>query len=344
MNASIAHIDSYKTHAGAQMRQPVRMIAVIPGQPDGFGYMFIRRQLRSLERLGVEVQWFFVRSRTSPIEVYRAWRELRQAVRNSSPDFIHAEYGTVTSGIPALLWNVPLLVTFRRSDLNPHSAIGWCRRWLGFLISQLSACRAKHVICVSPQLSSRLWCRKSKVTVLLDGVDLDLYRPMPRAKARSILGWNQSEKIVLFCAGAEARAKGIDTVRAAFELIAQEVHSSRLVILDGHIPPHEIPLYLNGSDCLAFASLNEGSPNIVKEALGCNLPIVSVDVGDVRERIAGVSSSKIVNRDPKDLAAGIIEILREGCRSDGRKAVMEFSEQAIAARLLSLYEDVKARV
>src|SRR5262249_24902590 len=152
----------------------------------------------------------------------------------------------------------------------------------GFLISQWSAFCARHVICVSEQLSSRLWCRKSKVTVLLDGIDLDLFYPTPKSKARESLGWNQFEKVVLFSAGNQQFCKGQPMVEAAFKLVSKKIDASRLVILADSVPPGEMPLYLNAADCLAFASLAEGSPNIVKEALACNLPIISVDVGDVR--------------------------------------------------------------
>jgi len=302
--------------------------------------MFIRRQLRSLENLGVEIKWFFLRSRTSPIELWREWQELRSAVEEYHPDFIHAGYGTVTSGLATLVPGVPLVVTFRGSDLNPQLSIGWCRRWLGFLISQWSAFYARHVICVSEQLSSRLWCRKSKITVLLDGIDLDVFYPMSQIKARERLGWNQSKKIVLFCAGNQPFTKGQPAVEAAFKLVSKKVDSARLVILDGTVPPDEMPVYLNAADCLVFASLSEGSPNIVKEALACNLPVVSVDVGDVRDRLTGVDPSLVVSRDVTDLADGIVSVLQDGRRSNGRQAVMPYSLQAIAIRLCSLYEDI----
>jgi len=302
--------------------------------------MFIRRQLRSLERLGVQIKWFFLRSRTSPIELWREWRELRKVVGEYRPDFIHAGYGTVTSGLATLVPGVSLVVTFRGSDLNPQLSIGWVRRWLGFLISQWSAFCAKHVICVSEQLRSRLWCSKSKVTVLLDGIDLDVFYPTSQIKAREALGWNQSEKIVLFCAGNQPFTKGQPAVESAFKLVSEKIRSARLVILDGTVPPDEIPVYLNAADCLAFASLSEGSPNIVKEALACNLPVVSVDVGDVRERLNGVNPSLVVSRDVADFASGIVSVLQDGRRSNGRQTVMPHSLQAIAIRLCTLYEDI----
>jgi teichuronic acid biosynthesis glycosyltransferase TuaC len=37
----------------------------------------------------------------------------------------------------------------------------------------------------------------------------------------------------------------------------------------------QVPIWLNASDVLLVTSHHEGSPTIVKEALACNLPIVS---------------------------------------------------------------------
>ena len=43
--------------------------------------------------------------------------------------------------------------------------------------------------------------------------------------------------------------------------------------------------YYNSVDCLILTSFHEGSPNVIKEAMACNLPIVSTKVGDVEEII-----------------------------------------------------------
>ena len=55
---------------------------------------------------------------------------------------------------------------------------------------------------------------------------------------------------------------------------------------------------MNACDALLFVSMYEGSPNIVKEALACNLPIVSVAVGDVAERLEGVAGCTCRSADP----------------------------------------------
>ena len=97
----------------------------------------------------------------------------------------------------------------------------------------------------------------------------------------------------------------------------------------GTVPPHEVPLYLSAADCVAFASFREGAPNMVKEALACNVPVVSVDVGDVAERLAGVYPSRIVERDPVEFGNALADIVAAGLRSNGREVVTTCSEKSV---------------
>ena len=74
---------------------------------------------------------------------------------------------------------------------------------------------------------------------------------------------------------------------------------------------------LNGSNALLVTSFHEGSPNIVKEAMACNLPIISVPCGDVSERLKGVSNSWVVSYDAKDLSEKLIEGIMQKFSSYG---------------------------
>ena len=110
--------------------------------------------------------------------------------------------------------------------------------------------------------------------------------------------------------------------------------------MNGGTPPERVPALMNAADCLLVTSDSEGSPTVVQEALACDLPVISVDVGDTRERLRGVSHSRIVARDPEALGAALAEILAHPERSDGHGKVKEFCAQTIAADLRRIYEEL----
>jgi len=317
----------------------LRVLAVIPGNGAGASMIFTRRQIDSLARLGVDVCTMYLNSRMSLVGLWQEWLRLRREIRNYRPQIVHAHYGTVTAFLCAIATTRPLVVTFRGSDLNSNPEIGFLRARLSFLLSQIAARRATQVICVSRQLQSRLWSsRRERALVVPDGVDLDLFRPLPKLQARARLGWEADVPIILFNTSEQPRAKGIDLVKAAIKVAEQRVPRLDLAILDGTVPPHEVPLYLSAADCVALASFREGSPNIVKEALACNVPVVSVDVGDVAERLAGVYPSRIVERDPVEFGNALADIVAAGLRSNGREVVTTCSEKSVAERIRGVYD------
>lgn len=298
---------------------------------------FARAQAKTTARLGVDVEIFFLESRTSVTALAGEWSRFRRAVKRFEPDIVHAHFGTMTGFFCAVGCMRPLIITYRGSDLNPAPSMVWLRWALGHVLSQLAALRATLIICVSSSVRDRLWWRRRRAVVLPSGPNLELFRPGPQDKARVALGLDPSAPIILFSSRDHA-VKRLDLAHEVVREVRRRLPDLRLVVLDGTAPQRDVADHLNAADCLLFASDWEGSPNIVKEALACGLPIVSVDVGDVKELLAGVSPSRVVERDAGCLAQAVLEVLQEGRRSNGRERVEGISDAAIAARLAGLYE------
>jgi teichuronic acid biosynthesis glycosyltransferase TuaC len=110
-----------------------------------------------------------------------------------------------------------------------------------------------------------------------------------------------------------------------------------------NVEPIRMPLYYQAADVLLCASLSEGSPNVVKEALACDLPVVSTPVGDVPERLTGVSPSYIVSRDPRKFGEAVVNILQTRQRSNGRERIMHLGLDQVAIQILTVYQSVLMR-
>ncbi len=300
--------------------------------------IFARRQAQSLERIGVEVREFFLASRTSPFAMTREMRRFRKEIAHFRPDVVHAHFGTATAIFAALgARGIPLVITYRGSDLNPSE--GGIRSFCGRLLSQIAALAAARIVCVSSGLRDRLWWRKSRAIVAPSGVDIDVFQPRPKNAARERLGWPQRERVVLFNAGSNPKVKRLDLAMASVAIARREIPELRLHLLDGNTPPDLIPQLMNASDCLLVTSDSEGSPTVVQEALASDLAVVSVDVGDVAERIRGVQNARLVMRDPAALARAIVELVRTPPPSGGRATVHDFCSHRIAEKLRDLYRE-----
>ena len=101
---------------------------------------------------------------------------------------------------------------------------------------------------------------------------------------------------------------------------------------------------MSACDPLVFTSMQEGSPNVVKEALACDLPVVSVPVGDVGERLKGIEGCELcVDERPETIAAALGNVLQRNQRIAGRESVQELDENNTTTKVLSIYKSMLVR-
>lgn len=297
--------------------------------------IFVDRQIDSLQRAGIKVRSCDMDTIRSPIGLLKCWRQLRKVASEFQPDLVHAQYGSVV-GFMAVLLGYPTVVSFCGHDLLSGAEMDGIRMRVGFLLSNLSALFAKAMICKSEELRQALWWRKDRAVVIPNGVDLELFSPGLKGLAREILQWDQHAPTVLLVIGSNPKRKGLDLANAAMDYVRRQIPAAKLHLIHD-VQPSLMPQYYRAADVLLCASKREGSPNAVKEALACNLPIVSVPVGDVGERLLGVSHSKIVSRDPDAIGRALIEILIAGKRSNGRDSMELLSIDRVGQRVCDVY-------
>src|SRR5262245_33718686 len=299
---------------------------------------FVERQIESLRELGLEVEVLFLDRVKKGVSVYRGLPDKVCArLARFEPDLVHVMYGGVMAAqVTRSVHDRPTVVSFCGSDLLGENASGALRKMIsriGVAASFRAARRASGIIVNSTNLFSLLPGEvRGKTRVIPNGVDLRRFTVLDREVCRAQLGWTAGRFHVLFPANAGDPVKRAQLARAALAELEERGIQTEFHPLRG-VRHEQVPVWLNASDALLLTSLHEGSPNIVKEALACQIPVVSVDVGDVRERIERVEGCYLADATPRDLAAKLTLVFDGPRRLRQATGIEELALDRIAIRL-----------
>ena len=308
-----------------------------PAFPGDCSGIHIVNQVEALKRQGVSADVFHFRGKGNPFIYFAAiLRLLRMNLREF--DLIHAHHGQ--SGIVALAQSrLPVVVTFHGSDLqgisDGNGSITIKGRILQFISRYLVARKANEVIIVSEHMRKLL--PKRTYYVIPAGINLNLFNTMPREEVRKLLGLSLDRHLILFVGDPRRPEKRYSLAKAAIGLLDSN-READLIVAHG-IEYSKMPLYMNACDVLLVTSSSEGSPNTIKEALSCNLPIVSTDVGDIKKRIASIVGCVVCDNDsPETIADGLSRVLKTSTRITGRTHVVDLEEDLLVRKLIDIYK------
>jgi len=304
---------------------------------------FVADQVRSLRQAGVEAEVLFVDRARQGRQVYRQLGQRAQTlVETSKPHLVHVMYGGVMADVVTrVVPDRPVLVSFCGDDLQGNTGNGPLAALsgrYGIAASARAARRAAGMIVKSRNLFEALAksVDSSRVWTLPNGVDFSRFRPRDRTECQEALGWNTQRAHVLFPASPARGEKRFPLANAAVRLLERSGLDVELHTLEA-VPHDDVPIWLNAAHAIVLTSVREGSPNVVKEALACNVPIVSVDVGDVRERLAGIEGCFIADPTPVELSANLARVLARDHRIESRERVADLSLERVAAKLREIY-------
>lgn len=299
----------------------MRILHVIPYHPAPSSFIFSKRQVQDLTEIGHLNEIYFFNTQISISSFWKQLKEIKQVVKRFQPDIIHAHYGTVTAFFASRITSVPFVVSFQGSDINHTNDVHWLREKMGKYFSKMAAKKAVQIICVSPKLQENLPIGKEKSIVISAGINTKLFKKMDKKTCKQALKLDKKVHYIFFNSN-NPIVKRLDIATEVVSML-KDLHVE-LLSLNGDVLPDEIPVYLNASSLTMLCSDSEGSPVVIKEAMACGLPIVSVDVGDVKERIQKVENCFIVPQKAADIASKIrwiietkveetngLEILRE---------------------------------
>ena len=313
-------------------------ILIVGNNKHGHFAPFVEEQARALQMRGCDVVFLGVQGKG--IWGYlRCLPALKHAIRQYQPDLIHAHYGL--SGLLANLQRrVPVITTYHGSDINVPSVLRFSK--IAMRLSAWNIFVSKRNIAIA-QL-------KDKYTLLPCGVNLPLSwseMQTQRVEQLTLNQWVQGKLIaevrhVLFAGAFNNAVKDPELAKAVINELASEGVKVELIELKG-FNRDQVNALMYNCDTLLMTSKTEGSPQVIKEAMACGCPIVSVDVGDVAERLSGVEGCYVVSsREPAAIAKALQQALAFSGKTNGRQRILDMglSNEQVAERLMAIYKQL----
>jgi teichuronic acid biosynthesis glycosyltransferase TuaC len=288
---------------------------------------FVLHQAESLRKNGVEVDHFTIKG--SGIKGYiKSYKELKAHIKNHNYDIIHSHYiySSIVASL-ALRNKKRLVISLLGSDLQ-KSRLSLCL--IRFFVKHFCG----QVIVKSQKMYKILGV--SQAHVAPNGVNTDRFCLIDKHEAKQKVGFTKEHNILFFSNPPDRVEKNLKLAKEAFSLLDQNLFELHVL---SKTPNEEVPYYMNAADVLLMTSLHEGSPNVIKEAMACNLPIVSVDVGDVKIRTQEVKNCHIVSYSASEIKEKLQEVAINNIRTNGREELIKqgLDENSVAQKIISIY-------
>lgn len=289
---------------------------------------FVRSQFESLQQEGLDMILFPIRGKGWK-SYSKAILQLRRLIRRERPDIVHAHYSVcgVAAALAACCSRSKVVV----SILGSFPRKTFKRRWVRFFI--------KHIwdatIVKSQRTANQLGMT---LPVIPNGVNLDQFTLIDQQQAREMCGFDQDHKYIIWCSHPSRTEKRYNWAEEAVKLLNNDKAVLYPVFDKGH---DDVVKYMCAADVLLLTSVMEGSPNVIKEAMACNCPIVSTDVGDVSWVTEGVAGTYVApNGDTQALSQMLSQALAFGQRTQGRQRIIDcgLTTQKTAKKIEAIYD------
>ena len=293
----------------------------------------VKEQIDSIRnKHGVTDTVLFINGRISKLSYLLSIVKANYLVYKGKVDVIHIHFGL--SGL-FLLFNpflkVPVVVTLHGSDVNTESKL------TKFIVKKVIS-RCNKTIVMNNQMYEDVKPFAKSLEVIPCGIDLDFFKPNRKTVNQNL--------VIGFPGNPERTEKNYGLFSTVVKQLEKQGYNIEIVIFH-NLSRVEVVNKLNYIDILLLTSFNEGSPQIIKEALACNTSIVSVPVGDIPHVLSGIDNCRVTkDHEPKHLLKSTLEIIQKENSyqktNAGREKlkVLNLDQQSIAAKIYNCYKQL----
>lgn len=308
---------------------------------------FVKDEVEALRRTGIELDVYFVNGRANKLEYAKMPFGFFIRLRRKRYDIVHVHH-SFCGLIATLQREIPVVWTFHEGEITGDTADALREQPIKYVayskrMKQYVARRVDALVVVAEHLRAPLG--RPDAVWLPAGVDVDLFAPLDTAEAKRRLRLSEAKRYVLFPSVPSRVEKRYELARRAVEILrerAPEAGNVELIALN-NVPHEDVPVYMNASEVVLLTSAFEASPVVIREALACNVPVLSTDVGDARVMLNGIAGCSVVAGDPSRIAEALRTALASPRRVAGREKMQRYSLQNSAQTLVGLYRTTLER-
>ena len=296
---------------------------------------FIKSQGDSLIKKGIVVDYYLIKGKGLRGYITNIL-PLRKKIKHNKYDIIHAHYSLCILVAVLCFVNVPIVGSFMGNDIiGEYNSKGkfLIKSLPIMLLSILAQPFMNYAICKSKDMSKLIFFVPYQI--IPNGIDLEIFKPLA-------LKLDTNQKRILFLGDKQDINKNFTLLKDAVKYIK---HYNIQIIAPYPLPQSQIIELFSEVDVFVLCSIVEGSPNVIKEAMACNCPIVSTNVGDESWLLGNLEGHYICKNDPIDLASKIEQAIEFGQRTEGRRRIIELKldSESIAKRIEKVYEIIQRR-
>lgn len=307
-------------------RKLIKVLFVSSGR-QGKVNPIVRNQGESLAREGILVDYFMIDG-NGFWGYIKSIPQIRKTFKRGNYHITHAHY-SFSAFAASLAGCFPIVVSLMGSD-------AYMSRLWKLIASIFYYLMWEATIVKSEGMKSYLKFRKA--VIVPNGVNLERFIPTPINTAKEKVGFPKNKIIIGFIADPDRQEKNFKLAEESVTMLRRDDIELRPVYGVDNVAIHQ---YLNAANVILLTSKWEGSPNIIKEAMACNRPIVSTNVGDVKSIINGVSGCFIAKNSAEDVGEKLLHAITYS-QTTGRKRIVELGLDSvqIANRIITLYKRI----
>lgn len=305
-----------------------------PSETQPVNGIFVKEQIDQIsQELTFEYDVFLIDGiNKGKLEYLKSIFQIPRQILSGKYDVVHIHYGLSALFLLFFKPNARVFLTLHGSDIFIEGGNKW-----QVAISKMVLNKVDKVFILNQKMEEIVRPYNPNYELVPCGVDTDFFKPTGQDEQR------KNEKLIVFSNSPQRQVKNFPLFQKTIQILAEKSdHIIKFACIE-NLSREGVRDLLNTADCLLLTSLSEGSPQVVKEALACGLPVVSVPVGDVRFMMDGVPRCAVSQaHHPEELADLVLQsFVDKSDRESIRQAFMRkgtYDHASVTRKIIDNYQ------